>query len=172
MHTPHVDERFITVRRSKGKQKVALDDIIVDVESFQSANRFSPLRFENNSQINEKEEMSEQSDNILNKRKYTGVRNDRKRPSVVINKYPERNTNFKIMRPGRKDYSEAVKEGKKTVIFTTSMSKGIRISVFNSSLINGTARFVHFHAAKAEKIKHYVIPALIEEQPESVILLF
>ena len=64
----------------------------------------------------------------------------------------------------------AVKDGKSTVVFSTSITKGINQWEFNKSYLGGTAIFRRFHGAKAKQIKHYVIPTLIEECPKVVVL--
>ena len=167
--TPHVDEEFITVRRGKRKH-TKLSRNIYESEKIISPNRFAPLEAENNCRSRDKEDINVQTENAIE----TSYKSDnvQRRPSVVIDRFPERNKNFKYVRPGIKNYNEAVIEGKPTVIFTTSIAKGIRVRDFNYSLGNGTAKVVRFHGAKANKFSHYIVPTLIEEQPKSVILQF
>ena len=93
-----------------------------------------------------------------------------KRPHVVTQEYPENNHVIKPIRPGDNTYSEALKDGKVTVIFSTSITKGIKVREFNNHYKLGIARFRRFHGAKARQMKHYVIPTLIEEKPKIVML--
>ena len=74
------------------------------------------------------------------------------------------------IRPGVNSYRDAVVEGKKAVVFSTSMTRSIRINEFNSYYKEGNARFFRFHGAKARHVKDYVLSHLEEEQPDSVII--
>ncbi len=75
------------------------------------------------------------------------------------------------IKPGVSTCSEAVTEGKKTFIFSTSMTRSIRINEFNEFYEEGTAQFYKFHGAKVRHIKHYVTAHLAEGRPDSVIIL-
>ena len=89
----------------------------------------------------------------------------------MVNKYPERDMDVIRIRPGATNYNQAVKDGKKTVVFSTSITEGINVKHFNVNYRKGTAKFVHFHAATASLIKHYVTPTLKTDQPETVIIM-
>ena len=73
--------------------------------------------------------------------------------------------------PGVNSYSRALNEGKKTIVFSTSMTKGIRLNDFNDSYNEGTSQFYKFHGGKVRHIKKYVPIHLEEERPDSVIIL-
>ena len=45
------------------------------------------------------------------------------RPQVVINEFPERDIIRQPTRPGISTYTDAVKDGKRTVIFSSSMTR-------------------------------------------------
>ena len=92
------------------------------------------------------------------------------RPHIITQAYPENNFVHKPVKPGFNNYNQAVKEGKTTVIFSTSITKGINVRDFNKNYQFGTGRFRRFHGAKAKYIKHYVIPTLIDEHPQVVLL--
>ena len=72
--------------------------------------------------------------------------------------------------PGKNTYKEAVKNGKGVVVFTDSMSKGIRVREFNNYFVNGTARFRRFPGSKSKQMLHYITPTLVDDTPEHVIL--
>ena len=74
------------------------------------------------------------------------------------------------IRPGVNAYNEATKYGKTTVVFSTSITKGINVREFNSKYKQGTARFRRFHSAKARHMKHYIVPTLVEESPQIVLI--
>ena len=89
---------------------------------------------------------------------------------MVTQEYPESNFVRKAIRPGVNPYNVAVRDGKNTVIFSTSITKGINLREFNKEYRNGTATFRRFHAAKVKQIKHYVIPTLEDDRPKVVVL--
>ena len=98
-----------------------------------------------------------------------------KRPSVVISKYPERQTNFS--RPpvtsGTKLFSEAFQPSKgqrNILIFTDSIPKGIRIREFNSFINNGKTKMVSFPGATSNEILHYLDVHLTNSSTDAVIL--
>ena len=89
-----------------------------------------------------------------------------KRPSVVISKYPERQTDFS--RPpvisGTKLFSEASQPSKgqrNILIFTDSIPKGIRIREFNSFIKNGKTKMVSFAV-----ILHVGVNDLLEDNSQ------
>ena len=61
---------------------------------------------------------------------------------------------------------------KKTLIFTTSISKGIRAKRFNDcyKVIGGHAQFARFPGARAKHMASYATPRIEEERPETVII--
>ena len=98
-----------------------------------------------------------------------------KRPSVVISKYPERQTDFS--RPpvisGTKLFSEASQPSKgqrNILIFTDSIPKGIRIREFNSFIKNGKTKMVSFPGATSNEILHYLDVHLTNSSTDAVIL--
>ena len=91
------------------------------------------------------------------------------RPHIITQRYPENNFIKMPIRPGANTYNQAVKDGKKAVVYT-SITKGINVRDFNNSYKIGTAIIRRFHSAKARHVKHYVTPTLIEESPQVVLL--
>ena len=71
--------------------------------------------------------------------------------------------------PGHRSYTDTVREGKKVLIFSTSITKGINDKEFNEEL-NGTAEFIRWRGKKAEHIKSYVKSHLSQEKPQAVII--
>ena len=55
------------------------------------------------------------------------------------------------------------KKGKPIVMFSDSISKGIRIREFNRYITNATARMKCFPGATSKELAHYVVPTLQEE---------
>ena len=93
------------------------------------------------------------------------------RPQTVVNLYPDRDTLLKTVRPGHHaSYTDAVIIGRKTAIFSTSITKGIRIKDFNEIYRSGSACFRRFHGSRANGMKYHVIPTMIEEKPEVIVI--
>ena len=57
-----------------------------------------------------------------------------------------------------------------TLVFTTSISKGIFPPRFNRNYEHGFASFTRFHGAKAEYIPAYVVPRMSKDKPSIVII--
>ena len=73
--------------------------------------------------------------------------------------------------PGPKTYSQVTTVGEETLVFSTSISKGIRVGEFND-WFNGEGRvsFRRFHGGKARHFRHYMQPHLEEVAPKTVII--
>ena len=115
----------------------------------------------------------------------------KKRSAVVTQEYPERNVGFvgdptrglysgsyydastktaKPLIPGASSYDEAVRDGKRVMVFSTSITKGIKVREFNKSVNGGTARFRRFHGGKVDFIIDYADTHMDKEKPEVVII--
>ena len=97
------------------------------------------------------------------------------RPSVVINKYPERQTDFS--RPPVVPVTKLISEGslhskgqRDILIFTDSIPKGIRIRELNSFIKNGKTKMVSFPGATSKEILHYLDVNLANSCADAVIL--
>ena len=98
-----------------------------------------------------------------------------KRPSVVINKYPQRQTDFlrPPVIPGTKLFSEASlpsKGQRNILIFTDNTPKGIRIRELNSLFKKGKTKMVSFPGATSKEILHYLDVHLTNSSADAVIL--
>ena len=98
-----------------------------------------------------------------------------KRPSVVISKYPERQTDFSRppVVPGTKLFSKASlpSKGRRNIlIFTDSIPKGIRIRELNSFIKNGKTKMVSFPGATSKEILHYLDVHLTNAPADAIIL--
>jgi hypothetical protein len=86
--------------------------------------------------------------------------------------------------PGRKTFVEAaatnittqreiekdVLKDKKTIVFSTSITKHFDERRFDAAYSHGTARFQRWHGGRAEHIKHYVATHLKKEKPDTVVI--
>ena len=98
-----------------------------------------------------------------------------KRPLVAINKYPEKQTNFSRppVVPGTKLFSEASlpsKGQRNILIFTGSISKGIRIRELNLTLNTGQKKEVSFPGATSKKVLQYLDVHPTNFSPDVIIL--
>ena len=86
-----------------------------------------------------------------------------------------RNPKFDIIkpvRPGPRTYSETVTGKGKAIIFSTSMTRGIRAENFNNEYFTeGRATFHRFHGGKVKHMRNQVETHLFDERPDSVIIL-
>ena len=72
--------------------------------------------------------------------------------------------------PGVRTYSNVAEEGEECMIFSTSITKGIRRNEFNDHYQRGTASFRRYHGDRVRHIKEYLWTHLEESRPKTVIL--
>ena len=94
-----------------------------------------------------------------------------KRPSVVINKYPERQTDFSrpLVVPVTKLFSEASlpsKGQRDILIFIDGIPKGIRIRELNTFIKNGKTKMVSSPGATSKDILLYLDVHLTNSSPD------
>ena len=77
-------------------------------------------------------------------------------PNPVINHFPENDNHFWQQRtvPGNTKYSDAVRNGRKTLMTGTSMVKGIRMKEVKSQLRNSFAKLRPFPGATLKHLKY------------------
>ena len=96
------------------------------------------------------------------------------RSNVVVNKYPERDSQqFQIkpkLVPGNETYSNIVYQGKKTLLLSDSILGRIQIRKFNKDLLSGSAYKKYFPGAKPSEIAHYCKPLLLKEKFDTVVI--
>ena len=97
----------------------------------------------------------------------------------MINKRPENQQNFQRVkhhaindRNIRHEESRLgnKKKSKRVIMFSDSISKGIRIGEFNRYITNATARLKSFPGATSKELTHYVVPTLQEESFNSALI--
>ena len=74
------------------------------------------------------------------------------------------------MRPGFKSNSEIASGTKKSMVISTSITKGIRPHMFREHYTKGEATFHRFHGGKAKHIRNQIETHLQEELPDAVII--
>ena len=75
------------------------------------------------------------------------------------------------MRPGYKLYSEVTSGTKNSVIFSTSITKGMKPHIFREHYTEGRASFHRFHGGKARHIRNQIETHLQEEKPDAAIIV-
>ena len=102
----------------------------------------------------------------------------KKRPEVVVNKYPENRHIFgkeNISDKRRQEtytdvvYGNIKKDTRKIIMFTESIPRGIWMRKFNHCT-DGVARLKSFPSAKSNELAHYVVPTLKEESFHTVLI--
>jgi len=105
----------------------------------------------------------------------TKINNNKRRPSNVIDEYPERQIYRSLsppLLPGNTSYRDVVKHGikDKICILGTSMVKGINMKFINNQLNNAFAKLRPFPGATIRQLHHYVLPTLTDDTPDTLIL--
>ena len=141
---------------------------------FKLSNRFSPLHVDQNltrniptSTIpNIPEKILTNSRNTSPHTTHT-VRN--KRPLVCTTEnYLKSFIPFTV--PGNSDYASIIKNGRKFLVVGDSHIKRIRRNDFNKEFKNGKAIFSSFSGANAKQLDHYILPLLVDDKADAVII--
>ena len=139
---------------------------------FKLSNRFSPLHVDQNltrptSTIpNIPEKIPTNSRNTSLHTTNT-VRN--KRPLVCTTENYLKNF-ISFIVPGNSDYASVIKNGRKVLVVGDSHIKRIRRNDFNKELKNGKAIFQSFSGADTKQLDHYILPPLVDDKPDAVII--
>ena len=72
--------------------------------------------------------------------------------------------------PGNSDYASIIKNGRKVLVVGDSHIKRIRRNDFNKELKNGKAIFRSFSGANTKQLDHYILPPLVDDKPDAVII--
>ena len=122
-----------------------------------------------NSEGDETEEEISQDERVAEQGKRNSKKKDYDKRRVNLNIKPSKNNSIPISSdgeydatpqrkyvPGRRSFSETVKGETKTMVFSTSITKGIKVQEFNEQLSSGKAEFHLFRGKKAAHIKNYI----------------
>ena len=99
-----------------------------------------------------------------------------KRNGFPVDEYPEKNLNAfsrnnkKHTQPGNSCYADIVSKGKKITVFGDSIIKRINGRELGKHTHCGRTYIKSFPGAKSKALNHYVIPTLIDEVPDVVII--
>ena len=102
------------------------------------------------------------------KRTSNNISNKSRRPSVVVNNYPENQHSY-----GRKfsaSESKFSKRKKQIVIFSDSMPRGIRLREFNYWLHKGYAQLKSFPGGTSKELLYYLKPTLKNKKFDDALL--
>ena len=72
--------------------------------------------------------------------------------------------------PGRRTYVEATKFGKKICVIGDSHLNRITRNIFQKSVNGGETYFNVFRSAASNRLNHFILPTLHEDQPDVVLL--
>ena len=138
----------------------------------ETRNRFAPLQNTQDEVLDKEAKNYKEKEALQHRHHQTQVHKQNHRPNPIINHFPENDNHFWQQRtvPGNRKYSDAVRNGKKMLIAGTSMVKGIRMKDTNSQLCNSFAKLRSFPGATLKHLKYYIVPSLIDETPDRIIL--
>ena len=176
----NLDHTWHTVRKKTGNynfnNKNSQRFISTDIR-----NKYQPLVIDESE--NEEHIISDtipdynQQDNTIIHVSNNNITTRKRRPTPVVNQYPERDTlginfknQYKNVTPGNNNFNEAVRYGRKTYVLGTSMVKGIRRNEFNSHLRKCNTRFRPFIGATVKQMETYVQPIVCDDTLDSIIL--
>ena len=169
------EQNFITPKRTfKPTQNNCWADSVAPnkeapISNLQQMNRFMPLAFVNN----DKPTRNDYDVDVIQEIPpphpgTTTTLKTNKRPIVC---YTEKHlTNFVPVRPGKSSYAGATKNGRKVLVLSDSMMQRIRKREFNENLKNATSKIKCFPGATPNYMHHYVVPDLIEEAPDTLVI--
>ena len=111
---------------------------------------------------------------------HTPSKRRQKKQSAKHNKQPEANIKTNNMKnfcteesmyiPGRRTYVEATKFGKKICVIGDSHLNRITRNIFQKSVNGGETYFNVFRGAASNRLNHFILPTLHEDQPDVVLL--
>ena len=135
-------------------------------------NRFAPLQNTQDEVLDKEVKNYKEKESLQHCLRTPVYSRQNHRPNPIINHFPENDNPFRQQRtvPGNSKYSDAVRNSKKTFIIGTSMVKGIRMKEINSQLCNSFAKLRSFPGATLKHLKYYIVPSLIDESPDRIIL--
>lgn len=169
-------EIYVPFKRSRlsnsKRHTVQLDDDI------QLTNHFQPFQQPDDDGIETNKYMYNDDVNIITNNHasqnttWNGVRATPppRRPNVVVKNNPEKENYFLRSVPGKANYSDITKEGKKTCVIGASIVKRIDIREFNKFLDKGTAIKRSFDGAVASQLNYYIEEILNEEKVDRIII--
>ena len=152
------------VKNRKNSHHKNIKNPLNTVETY---NKYSSLEDYTNSNTDINENNTEPTEQLNNKKVNKEYKRAQRRPEVAITENYVRQ--MKIV-PGNRTYANAAKQGKKVCLIGDSHLKRIRKNAFNRSINNGNAYINCFSGANSKRLGHYIIPTLMEDQPEIVVI--
>ena len=95
--------------------------------------------------------------------------NANKRPEICITEKNIKNFTPTTV-PGNSTYFSIIIHGLKICVVGSSYIKKIKQNDFNKELRHGKAFFRSFSGANAKQLRHYVIPTLIDDKLEAIVI--
>ena len=144
------------------------------IHPIKSTNKYELLEIEPTNEIQITKEIK--LPRYSNKRSVSKKANDNiKINGFPIDQRPERNVrqfanDTEKTKPGNSSYADIVSKGKKITIFGDSIIKRIKGRELGKHVLHGNTFIKSFPGAKAKAINHYVVPTLIDENPDAVVI--
>ena len=177
----NINEEFITFRKPAKAIPTQFN------KDIQLANRFNDLYInDKDDNDDDNEDDNDDVDNeynngnvmntnvVLSAKNVTKVKKGFKRPTNIINNYPERDDLFIPKRnqiiPGASTYSNITKQGKNICIISDSITQRINMKEFNYYVENANVYKKVFPGATVEEIEHYTVKILESKNIDAVIL--
>lgn len=138
--------------------------------NFESSNVFSPLYIEDkNENIDFSASGLPQNNQQVSTLNVTSNQVQNRRPNVCITENYIQNFNPPTI-PGNSSYATRAKIGKKIFVVGDSHIKRMKRLDFNKKLNSGKAFFKTFSGANTKQLSHYIIPTLVDDKPDSIII--
>ena len=138
---------------------------------FETTNKFAPLLTENTDDFTKCSSTNIASANSKKSHPITLINHfKRKRRSniCVPENYIKNSTPVTI--PGNGNHASISKNGRKILVVGDSHVKRIRRINFNKELRHGKAYFRSFSGATSKQLDHYIIPSLVDDKSDAVII--
>ena len=138
--------------------------------NFESSNVFSPLYIEDqNENVDFSVNVQPQNNHQIYKSNFTQNHVQSRRPDVCITEKYVQNFSPPTI-PGNSSYATRTKFGKKIFVVGDSHVKRMKRIDFNKQLRSGKAFFKTFSGANTKQLSHYIIPSLVDDKPDTVII--
>ena len=137
---------------------------------FETSNKFAPLLMENTDDVTKSS--STKIASATSKKSHpikliSHFERKKRADTCATENYIKNFTPVTI--PDNSNYASISENGRKILVVGDSHVKRIRID-FNKELRNGKAYFRSFSSATSKQLDHYIIPSLVDDHPDAVII--
>ena len=159
-------DNFITVKETGKNKKIKLNH--QQDSRIPLRNSFEILPVE---EFQDKPEPNDEEKSISPSFDDTASNKQQTETNITNNQYEEPLAQRKARKvPGRSTYVEATKFGKKICVIGDSHLNRITRNIFQKSVNGGETYFNVFRGAASNRLNHFILPTLHEDQPDVVLL--